>query len=423
MGDMSGLSVRHLRLAVLVGGLASNGCGKSDPSGGGAGVDEPAYAAFFAGDVLATIELTIPPDCVDALAAAPYEYCEGSLRYVPGAEGATDLSLDGVGIRLKGSASFQDLDGKAAFKVKVDEYVAGQRIFGLRRLTLNNMWQDPGMVRERLGYHFYRAAGVPAPLCNHVRVLVNGEYYGLYANVQTLDDEFVEARYDPAPGNLYDTPNGVYFVDLLPEYRDTYVLETNQTANDTSDLGALIDAVNGPAATFFQDAGLQIDWQEWLAAAATQAVVADWDGYFGARNNYKLYHELDRDRFLVLPWGIDQTFGSGDQNGTDPRYQLHYAIDGSTSNRDPGVVFQNCRQDAACWEAYLDAVEAALAVWESVPLGQELDAMIAQIEAARQADTRRPYDDAQTQDSRDGLREFLEQRGNLVRAELATYGR
>ena len=37
------------------------------------------------------------------------------------------------------------------------------------------------------------ANGVAAPLCNNARVYVNGVYYGLYANVQTLDDEFVEA--------------------------------------------------------------------------------------------------------------------------------------------------------------------------------------------------------------------------------------
>ena len=413
--------VRSLRLAVFLVGVAACACGSDDSDDGGS--DEPAFAAFFAEDVLATIELTIPQDCVDALDRQPYEYCEGSLRYLPDAEGRDELSLESVGIRLKGMGSFRDLDGKAAFKVKVDEYVDGQRIFGLRRITLNNMVQDPSMAHEALGYRFYRAAGVPAPLCNYLRVLVNDEYYGLYANVQTLDDEFVENLYDPAPGNLYDTPNDEYFIDLLPEYRSDYELETNHDENDTSDLDELIDAVNGPDDTFYEDAGLRLDWQEWLTAGAAQAIIADWDGYFGARNNYKLYHELGRDRFLLLPWGIDQTFGMTDGHSGERLYHLDYALDGSTSEREPGVVFQNCQDDSTCWERYLDAAEAALAVWDALPLDQELDAILTLTEEARQADTRRPYGEQQNEDAVTALRSFLEQRADMVRDELETYDR
>jgi hypothetical protein len=381
------------------------------------------YTALYADDALPTFELTIPPDCVDALAVTPDEYCQGSLIYRPGTPDGVDSTFEGVGIRLKGAASFRGLDGKAAFKVKVDEFMPGQRILGLRRLTLNNMVQDPSMVHERLGYRFYRAASVPAPLCNHARVYVNGEYYGLYANVQTLDDEFAEKLYSPAPGNLYDTPTGVYFLDLGRFDDHGFVLETNQTLNDTSDLAALITAVNGPIASFYQDAGLRLDWQEWLAAGAAQAIIADWDGYFGARNNYKLYHELARDRFLVLPWGIDQTFGITDSHSSDPLWHLGYALDGSTSERDPGHVFVQCQQSPACWSAYLDAVEAALAVWESLPLAQELDTILAQVDAARLADTRKEYRETETQQYLTALRTFLSDRAGRVRTDLATYGR
>ena len=73
---------------------------------------------------------------------------------------------------------------------------------------------------------------------------------------------------------------------------------------DISDLTALIDAVNGPIESYVSDAGSMLDLDMWLTAGAVQAIIADWDGYFGAKNNYKLYHELARDRFLLFPWGI-----------------------------------------------------------------------------------------------------------------------
>lgn len=411
-------------LALALGGCGGGDGGDGDGGDGdGDGGDGRAFAELYAEDALPTFELTIPPDCEEALERTPDVYCAGDLRYVPGTTTGSELVLTNVGIRLKGSASFRTLGQKAAFKIKVDEFVAGQRLLGLRRLTLNNMVQDPSMVHERLGYRYLRAAGVPAPLCNHARVWVNGEYYGLYANVQTLDDEFAEALWSPAPGNLYDIPTGEYFYDLLPEYLERYDLETNQAAADRSDLAALITALGGDAEQAYLSAGEHLDWAEWLTLGAAQAVIADWDGYFGARNNYKLYHELQRDRFVLLPWGIDQTFGITDGAAGEPLFHFDYRLDHSTSEREPGYVLQRCQRAPACWERYLDAVEAAVATFEGLPLASELDAIVAQTEDARLEDERKEHSDRATTEYRDALRTFLAERGARVRADLAREGR
>ncbi len=411
---------------MLLLSLAFGGCGGGDGDGGGrgdGGAGDRPFAELFAEDALPTFELTIPPDCAEALERTPDTYCAGDLRYVPGTATGSELTLTNVGIRLKGSASFRTLDQKAAFKVKVDEFVTGQRLLGLRRLTLNNMVQDPSMVHERLGYRYLRAAGVPAPLCNHARVLVNGEYYGLYANLQTLDDEFAEALWSPAPGNLYDVPTGEYFYDLLPEYLDRFDLETNQAGADRADLAALIAAVGSDAEQAYVSANDHLDWSEWLTLGAAQAVIADWDGYFGARNNYKLYHELERDRFLLLPWGIDQTFGITDSAADEPLFHLDYRIDHGSSGREPGHVLQQCQRAPTCWERYLDAVEAAVATFEGLPLASDLDAIIAQTEAARLEDERKEHSDRATTEHRTALRTFLAERAARVRADLAREGR
>ncbi len=414
-----------------------DGSGGSDSLGGGgsSGNGDSAaeeYQKLYAETILPTFELTIPDRCFDQLSNPSNrsdEYCSGGLSYRLGDEGEDNdadatVTLTNVGIRLKGSASFRPLGQKAGFKIKTDEFVEGQRILGLRRITLNNMVQDPSVLHERLGYRFYRAAGVPAPLANHARVYVNGEYYGLYANVQSIDDEFAEKLWDAAPGNLYDIPSGEYFYDLLPEYLDRFQLETNTEANDRSDLEALITAVNGPQSSFVTNVESVLDLEEWLAAGAAQAIIADWDGYFGARNNYKLYHELDRDRFIVLPWGIDQTFGKGDDFWDDPLlHHLDYPIDHSRSEREPGRVFQQCQRSTTCWQRYLDAVEAALAVFESLPLENEVDAMIEQTAAALSEDDMKEYEDDTIERAREGLRTFLADRPGRVRENLADYGR
>jgi hypothetical protein len=382
----------------------------------------PEFAPLYAEESFPTFELTIPQECIAALTVAPYEYCSGDVRYRPTDDPADDVVFDNVGIRLKGRASFQPIDAKPGFKIKLDEYVAGQRLYGLRRLTLNNMVQDPSMVHERLGYLLFRAAGVPAPLANNARVYVNGVYYGLYLNLQTEDDEFVEHLYDPAPGNLYDISNDAYFIDFLPEWKPYFILETNNDAPDTSDLDALIAGVVGPDETFFEDAGLLLDWGEILSMGGVQALIADWDGYFGARNNYKAYHELGRDRFILFPWGIDQTFGITDGHPDNPLFHLSYALDGSTSERENGWVFLRCKASPACWDLYMIAVGAALDAWDSLPLEDDLDFILAQTEAAKAEDTRKPYTDEQTAQYAEATRTFLLERGGIVADQLAAAG-
>ena len=321
------------------------------------------------------------------------------------------MTLAGVGIRLKGSFSFRDLNAKPAFKVKFDEFVEGQRLLGLRRLTLNNMVQDPSMLHERVGYRFIRAVGIPAPLCNHARVYVNGEYFGLYANVETIDDVFAETRWDPAPGNLYEAPSREYMHDLLPEYLDGFDLETNEVAADRSDLEAAIEAVNGPDTSFYDDAGQVLDWHEWLMTAAAQAVLSDFDGYFGARNNYKLYHDIASDHFLVIPWGIDQIFGV---DSGAPLGRIDYAIDHSSSGGQRSHVLQRCENDVTCWSQYLRAVESVTTSFANLPLLAEIDAMVAQTDVAREEDTRSEHSAAEVEEYRAAMRVFIDERPSMV---------
>ncbi len=106
---------------------------------------------------MAEIDLSIPPASREALATDPGEYVEAtfSLDAAGGAYGPLD-----VGVRLKGNASFRTLDGKAAFKLNFDP-APGGRFLGLRRLTLNNMVQDPSMLHEALAYEVFRGRASP----------------------------------------------------------------------------------------------------------------------------------------------------------------------------------------------------------------------------------------------------------------------
>jgi hypothetical protein len=45
--------------------------------------------------------------------------------------------------------------------------------------------------------------GVQYSCVNHARLDVNGEYYGMYANVERVDREYPERHFDDPDGNLW----------------------------------------------------------------------------------------------------------------------------------------------------------------------------------------------------------------------------
>lgn len=355
-----------------------------------------------------------------------------------------------IGVRRKGRATWRTFErpapgftgnvadriGKPSLKIKLEN-----KLLGLTRLTLNNGVQDPSGLRERLGYRIMRALGEDAPLANSARVMVKGPDdsdfvdWGLYVNLQTLDKQFVKSHFgevDGAIGNLYDTYNDWYFTDLdrcmsrdqagftVGAQEGRYELETNDDDDeiDTSDLTAAIDAVgeNGcfpataNAAQLLTQIAPVLDVESFLRNAAIDAVLVNWDGFAGARNNYKLYHELRRDRFVPLPAGIDQTFAVFE--GTYfPNWR--YSLDHAHSRRTRSLFIRRCAADVAtCWDQYLGQVEIAVGKLETLPLADEVATWAAQV---------RPYVDWTTAefDRHVGFVEHhITHRAACVRAQL-----
>ena len=359
-------------------------------------------------------ELRVPESSYENLVADPFSYQPAHFRYRPQGDSGPAIVLPYVGLRLKGRASFHPIDKKPALKIRFDKYIKSQSFLGLRRLTLNNMDQDPSMVRERLSFHVLRRAGLPAPLCNSARVVLNGSYYGLYANVQTIDRVFVETHFSPARGNLYDVSRDHYGIDLEPKFRSFFALRTNRALNRTADLDALLEAVGRPTKDLVHDVASIVDLDEWLAVGAVQAVIADSDGYFATGNNYELYHDVGRGRFVLLPWGCDQTFGISDGQF---KY-LTYRIDGARTGPGNGLLFRRCKESHDCYQRYLTHVEKALAVWEDLDLVAELDGMLAQIRPSVYEDVRRPHSIDDFERSVKDVRVFLSERGRVVRRQL-----
>jgi len=362
-------------------------------------------ASIYEPETVVAIELTLPQASIEALEAKPDEYQPGTFSLAPtdgtpAGVGEASTPIE-VGIRLKGQASFKALTGKAAFKVKFNELVKGQKFLGLKKLTLNNMVQDPSMVHEALAYEAFRAAGVAAPRTGYAYVRVNGEDYGLYLNVETLDDVGL-ARWFGATAHLYE---GSYGSDVTPGGAAAFEVDEGDEEN-RSDLEALIAAANGTTGDWSDGMAGVADLSQMVRMWAAERYIGHWDGYSGAEgkfwpNNFYL-HSDPAGEFEMLPWGTDHAWGN------------RLSFEG-----DAGLLFDRCLADASCSAAYETGLSDASAAVATLDLDSRAAAIAELLLPWQEMDPRQEQTVAQIAEAVEATRAFIAARPADLAAWLA----
>lgn len=304
-----------------------------------------------------------------------------------------DVALDGervpqAGVRSRGGATRSPI--KPSLQLQFDEYARAQRFHGLRRVAVKNLTDDSSFLREYLSMATYEAIGIAAPAVSFARLTVNGEYWGLYNLIESVEDEaFLGAHFGESQGQLYqyEYPGAPYDFSYRGDDAASYVprpfkpeLREEDDA-DPAGLLALIRTINsGPDETFAQSIAPFLDPGQVLTFLAVENAVTAGDalvGIFGM-NNFYLYQYAGGSRFVFIPWDRGATF----QN---PGWPLFYRIDSNVLTRrllaDPGLT-----------RVYLDALRRTVTEFlNEERLGTRLEAAYTLIREAVLTDPHKPY--------------------------------
>jgi len=213
------------------------------------------------------------------------------------------VTLTQVGVRNKGATSFQPVSQKPGFSIKLDEFVQGQKLDGLKKLALNNTVQDPTWCNEILTYDTYRKAGLPAPRVAHAVVSLNGEPKGIYTIIEPINAQFLARHYgaDFDQGNLYEGP-----WDFTKSVDEADLKDEVEEMRSRDDLRALTDIVLSEAdATYPERLATVLDVEQLILGYAIDVVTVAWDGYAYDAWNFYLYDHPGDSRFVFLPAGAN----------------------------------------------------------------------------------------------------------------------
>ncbi|GDX78192.1 hypothetical protein LBMAG42_00030 [Deltaproteobacteria bacterium] len=345
--------------------------------------------AFFDVASVREVRIALSEAALEELQDDPKTYVEG------------DVTLDGttllhVAVRLKGNSSFQDFDGKPAFKLKLNEYCPGQKYAGQKRVTLNNMTTDASQSQEVVNYQLWAAAGLFGPRASYAQVFVNEELFGLYANVESTDSEWVEERYADATGQLWEASDTAEF-----DAAGLAGWELKAGVDDRAPLAAVAAALDAEGDVYGNlDAVLDMD--QFLSYWAWKSVIGDDDGYPWNPNDVFLYGDPELGgRFQFSPWGFDEGWK-----------------DYVTWDNAPGRLATACLAEAACSARIRDRVEEAVGAFEAVDTAGFATAAWALSAPLLDGDPRRPFTVAEVEAARVELAAAIAGRAARMRGRL-----
>lgn len=350
---------------------ACSGCGGAEPETSSAGWPEPC-SDLYDPNAVPLFELEI----ADSELAALERDCSDRVKQYRPATFRYGTETMPVMVRLKGNWSWRC--DKKQWIISFNESDSKARFHGLRKLMLDAAWYEPTLLAERLGMSFLGRHGVPSSCVNNARLQVNGEYYGVYSNVERLDKEYLQRHFpkSEADGNLYDGGEQ---------------LETNEEVGDVTRRDRLFAAARSLGVI-----EEMVDLDAAIAAWAGLAMLPDVDSYWaGVEINYYLYDHPGRG-FLWLPYDMDMTAPTGEFNAGSSSVALgvvdrYIQADPFTYENPDWLkepIFQTVLGDEHWCSVFLAALRHARDAYDVALMQEQLDLWAKQIASAVAGDPR-----------------------------------
>lgn len=329
---------------------------------------------------------------------------------------AANLTIDGevvrqVGIRSRGAGSRSG--EKPGLKVDFNKYVSGQEFHGYKSVVLDNVTQDPSMMRELLANSVFEAVGIPAPQIAFCRLTINTDFWGLYTLIESVSKPFLKSRLGEESGTLYDYE---YTDDYRFTYKgdglDAYVPvpfepQTNEGKLDTG-LPEFIKAINQtPQSGYAAAMETYIDVKKFLTHLAVENACAEYDGIVGqfGLNNFFLYQYGGQKKFVFIPWDKDTSFQAAE-------WPVQYRMDTNEFTK-------RLMQDPAMKSYYESEVKRIATNFVTTAfLGGKIDTFANMIRASVSADTHKPFTVADFEASVAGLKGIMAARAGNVASQV-----
>lgn len=249
--------------------------------------------------------------------------------------------LEQVGVRFRGNTSYSRANEKKSFSIDLEWAIDGQDINGYNEIKLNNAFEDPSSMREVLYTNLARK-NIPSAKGNFVNLIINGENFGIYANLQKLDKDHVKEwfldkdatrwRAEAPPGgggfggNFSGFGAGISSLNDLGEngsdYEKAYTLKSSDVDDPWQDLANAAHTLGVASPDYLIEElsqYLDIDGSLWFLA--TENIFTDDDGYIRKGGmDYYVYYDIATGRILPIEYDGNTAISTRLATSWDPLF-------------------------------------------------------------------------------------------------------
>lgn len=244
-------------------------------------------------------------------------------------------AYDNVGVRAKGNSSLSSVANSESerYSLKVDfgQYDTNQTFYGLEKINLNNNFSDTTQMKEFVSYELMEQLGIATPAHSYVKVLVNGEYYGLMLAVEEIGEAFAKTNFGSTEGFIFkpegDGSDLAYKSDDTDDYTGIFdeVKMNKKTAEKNSNIINMMKEISEGDTS-------SVDIDQVARYFALNTALVSMDSYQGSfKHNYYLYED-GNGQFSVIPWDYNMAFGGFGGGGGRPDGQANANTDGGQNS-------------------------------------------------------------------------------------------
>ncbi len=250
---------------------------------------------------------------------------------------------------------------KFSFTINFKKYINkkngydNQNLLGLSKISFNNMYGDPSMVKDYASYYLFEEMGLDTVNYSYSRLFVNNKYYGIYLMIEPITNALINRTMNE-DGDFLFKPDGrmssLLYDDRLDKYIDKdgnfnfdrilydkdgkliYPNNSNNPLNkysgiweDDEDnfkdivdelptffktikkLNELNNTKNKNTEKYEEELNKIIDVDKLIKYLAVNTYLVNSDGYMSPRStNYALY--MDKNGYItIIPWDYNLSFG------------------------------------------------------------------------------------------------------------------
>ncbi|MGJ8655470.1 MAG: CotH kinase family protein [Akkermansiaceae bacterium] len=230
-----------------------------------------------------------------------------------------------VGVSFRGASSYFRISKghKRSLNISTDLVDEDQKLYDHKTLNLLNGNGDASLMSTVL-YSELASKHIPVPKANFVKVVINGEYWGVYTNVQQFNKDFTKSNYGSSKGTRWKVPGSprgdgglAYDGDELAPYKQRYDMKSNDGTKSWNKLINLCRILNEtPLESLEQKLTPILNIDEALWFIAYDIVFGNSDGYWTRASDYYIFRDKD-DQFHVIPHDMNEAFRGHQRRGDE----------------------------------------------------------------------------------------------------------